>query len=93
MESDATLSKVLPELQLAASGTMHIIVPEYRALPAAKNGPRSGREDALLAKFQSTVAMTFSFGKRLALFQNEIVPLSDVVSGGDTLWQSCGQSC
>ena len=81
------------ELQLAASGTMHIIEPEYRALPAARHGPRACREDALLAKFQTTVATTLSIGKRLALFQNEIVPLSDDVSGRDTLCQLTGQSC
>ena len=59
---------------------MHIIEPRYRALAAAKYGTRPCEEAVLLARFQNAVAMTVSLGKRLILFQTEIVALSDTVS-------------
>lgn len=67
-------------MQLAALGAVHIIEPKCHALSAAKYDSTPHKEAVLLARFQDSVAMTISLGKRLALFQNEIVTLTDNVS-------------
>jgi hypothetical protein len=77
----------VPELQLAASGALHIIEPICRAPQIARLSSRTCRETALLAKFKNTVAMTISFGERLALFQSQALVLSDAVSGVDDSMQ------
>jgi hypothetical protein len=40
-----------------------------------------------MAKFKDTVAMTISFGERLALFQSQVLVLSDAVSEADDSMQ------
>lgn len=79
-------------MQLAAAGAFHIIEPKYRAFTVANNSP-PWTEAALLAKFQSQVASTVSLGRRLALFQNQVLVLSSTVSMGYLIRYHCSRSC
>lgn len=67
-------------MQLAAIGAIHIIEPKCHAFSIAQHNSAPCTEAALLVKFQSDVARTVSLGRRLALFQNEVLVLSNAVS-------------
>lgn len=80
-------------MQLAAAGAVHVIEPKYYTLSMDKYGSVSCTEAALLARFQTDVALTVSLGRRLALFQNQVLLLASSVSqrlsSFNIEWSSC----
>lgn len=66
-------------MQLAAAGAIHVIEPKYYTLSVDRYGSAACTEAALLARFQTDVALTVSLGRRLALFQNQVLHLASSV--------------